>query len=301
MELRAPPRPHHFTMHTSTQIAPPGVSCAALCSLMDNMKSLISVQRYLSPLASSVDGPTVYCRLNLNADHIVSKQWRDMLARAPRAQTDWSCYSNSCVVVDAAAAGLDNPDAGVPATVDGGSPKVSWVDGGVKGGPIGGARGALSDSAACKIRAGPSPMALCPVTGPPTAGAGNAVDDKPVTRAIGSRDGSRAASVGRSGVKVTVECTAAVASWGWMRGEGEGAGAGTGPVRMLRRPRFLTAVVPRNSNRPEIVLDMRPSTLNFVTAVTMPFAIASFGPLPRRRAHVHAEQWCLTLSCIVEL
>jgi len=80
-------------------------------------------------------------------------------------------------VVDAAPVEIDNPDAGVPATVDIGSPSVSWVDGGVKGVPIGNARGALKDPAACKSRAGPSPMALCPITGPPMAGAGKAVGD----------------------------------------------------------------------------------------------------------------------------
>jgi len=160
-------------------------------------------------------------------------------------RTGWSRYSNPGAVVDAAPVEIDNPDAGVPATVDVGSPSVSWVDGGVKGVPIGNARGALRDPAACKSRAGPSPMVLCPVTGPPMVGAGKAVGDKPVARAIGSRDGSRTASVAGGGVRVTVDCRAAVASGGEMRRGRGGSGAGAVPARMLRRLKVLTAVVPR--------------------------------------------------------
>jgi len=58
-------------MESSTQMVSPGVTCAALWSLIDEIKSLISAQRYRSLLASSMDGPPVGCRLNLSADHIV--------------------------------------------------------------------------------------------------------------------------------------------------------------------------------------------------------------------------------------
>jgi len=78
-----------------------------------------------------------------------------------------------------------------------------------------------------------------------------------------------------------------------------GPRAGAGPGRMLRRPKVLTTVVPRHSNRPEIAVDVRPSTLDLTTAVTMPLAIASSAWVPNRSSHVIPARRCLTFACSV--
>jgi len=66
---------------------------------------------------------------------------------------------------------------------------------------------------------------------------------------------------------------------------------------MLRRPKVLTTVVSRHSNRTVTIVDARPPTLSLVTSITTPPATVSSARLPKSRAHVNAERMCLILAC----
>jgi len=96
-----------------------------------------------------------------------------------------------------------------------------------------------------------------------------------------------------------VECPSTLeSSGGGMALDGGGRGiSSASPERMLRRPRVLTAVFPRHSNRTVIVVDARPPILDLLTSKTTPLAIASSAWLPKSSAHVNAERMCLTLAC----
>jgi len=75
MKIQAPSRPFNFTMDPLTQMMSPGVTYAALWSLIDEITSLMRAQRYRSPLSTSADRPLVGGRQNLSADHTVWKLW----------------------------------------------------------------------------------------------------------------------------------------------------------------------------------------------------------------------------------
>ena len=116
-----------------------------------------------------------------------------------------------------------------------------------------------------------------------------------VPRRVGWRRRGRSRRWGLSGRGIPVNTGI---NRGGVEVDGGGRGrSGASTARMLCRPRVLTAVLPRHSNRTVIVVDARPPILDLVTSKTTPLAIDWSPRLPKRRAHMNAERMCLTLAC----